>query len=111
MLNATLTAVEGRSGEHIRVNVEHAEAGHVIEATDLLIAAGRTPNTDGIGLELAGVEVDARGNIVVNERLETTAAGCVGRRRLRWKSAVHPRRLRRFPHRARQSGRRPSHNA
>jgi pyruvate/2-oxoglutarate dehydrogenase complex dihydrolipoamide dehydrogenase (E3) component len=74
MLNATLTAVEGRSGEHIRVHVEHAEAGHVIEATDLLIAAGRTPNTDGIGLELAGVEVDARGNIVVNERLETTAA-------------------------------------
>ena len=46
----------------------------MIEATDLLIAAGRTPNTDGIGLELAGVEVDARGNIVVNERLETTAA-------------------------------------
>ena len=74
MLNATLTAVEGRSGEHIRVHVEHAEAAHVIEATDLLIAAGRTPNTDGIGLELAGVEVDARGNIVVNERLETTAA-------------------------------------
>ena len=41
MLNATLTAVEGRSGEHIRVHVEHAEARHVIEATDLLIAAGR----------------------------------------------------------------------
>ena len=74
MLNGTIAAVEGRSGEHIRVHVEHAEAAHVIEATDLLIAAGRTPNTDGIGLELAGVEVDARGHIVVNERLETTAA-------------------------------------
>ena len=74
MLNATLTSVEGRSGERIRVNVGHPEGACAIEATDLLIAAGRTPNTDGIGLELAGVEVDARGNIVVNERLETTAA-------------------------------------
>ena len=53
---------------------EHPEGACAIEATDLLIAAGRTPNTDGIGLELAGVELDARGNIVVNERLETTAA-------------------------------------
>ncbi len=74
MLNATLTSVEGRSGERVRVNVGHPEGACAIEATDLLIAAGRTPNTDGIGLELAGVEVDARGNIVVNERLETTAA-------------------------------------
>jgi pyruvate/2-oxoglutarate dehydrogenase complex dihydrolipoamide dehydrogenase (E3) component len=74
MLNATLTSVEGRSGERVRVNVGHPEGACAIEATDLLIAAGRTPNTDGIGLELAGVEVDARGNIVVNERHETTAA-------------------------------------
>ena len=74
MLNATLTSVEGRSGERVRVNVGHPEGACAIEATDLLIAAGRTPNTDGIGLELAGVEIDARGNIVVNERLETTAA-------------------------------------
>jgi len=73
LLNATVTAVEGRSGKRVRVNVEDTEAARVIEATDLLIAAGRTPNTDGIGLELAGVEVDARGNIVVNERLQTTA--------------------------------------
>jgi pyruvate/2-oxoglutarate dehydrogenase complex dihydrolipoamide dehydrogenase (E3) component len=46
-----------------------------IEATDLLVAAGRIPNTAGIGLELAGVELDARGYIRVNERLETTAPG------------------------------------
>ena len=39
----------------------------------MLIATGRTPNTQGIGLDLAGVELDARGYVVVNERLETTA--------------------------------------
>ena len=37
------------------------------------VAAGRLPNTDGIGLETAGVELDARGYVKVNERLETTA--------------------------------------
>jgi pyruvate/2-oxoglutarate dehydrogenase complex dihydrolipoamide dehydrogenase (E3) component len=74
LLNATVMGVEGRSGEQIRVSVEHAEAARVIEATDLLIATGRTPNTQGIGLDLAGVEIDARGYVVVNERLETTAA-------------------------------------
>jgi pyruvate/2-oxoglutarate dehydrogenase complex dihydrolipoamide dehydrogenase (E3) component len=41
----------------------------------LLVAAGRTPNTEGIGLELAGVELTERGYMEVDERLETTAAG------------------------------------
>jgi pyruvate/2-oxoglutarate dehydrogenase complex dihydrolipoamide dehydrogenase (E3) component len=72
-LNATVTRIVGRSGQQIRVNVEDSGAAHVIEATDLLIAAGRMPNTQGIGLDLAGIELDARGYIVVNERLETTA--------------------------------------
>jgi pyruvate/2-oxoglutarate dehydrogenase complex dihydrolipoamide dehydrogenase (E3) component len=40
-----------------------------------LIASGRTPNTDGIGLETAGIERDYRGFIKVDERLRTTAAG------------------------------------
>jgi len=38
------------------------------------VAVGRTPNTDGIGLKVAGVETTARRYIKVNERLETTAA-------------------------------------
>ena len=44
-----------------------------IEGSDILVAAGRVPNTAGIGLEETGVELDARGYIRVNERLETTA--------------------------------------
>jgi pyruvate/2-oxoglutarate dehydrogenase complex dihydrolipoamide dehydrogenase (E3) component len=46
---------------------------HQIEASDLLVATGRTPNTRGIGLDKAGVELDDRGYIKVNERLETAA--------------------------------------
>jgi pyruvate/2-oxoglutarate dehydrogenase complex dihydrolipoamide dehydrogenase (E3) component len=46
-----------------------------IEGTHLLVAAGRVPNTQGIGLDLAGVELTDRGYIKVNERLETTAPG------------------------------------
>ena len=44
-----------------------------IEGSDILVAAGRIPNTAGIGLEEAGVELDGRGYIRVNERLETSA--------------------------------------
>jgi pyruvate/2-oxoglutarate dehydrogenase complex dihydrolipoamide dehydrogenase (E3) component len=75
LLNANVRVVEGHSGERIRLSVDTPNGAHVIEATDALVAAGRTPNTNDIGLELTGVELDERGYIVVNERLETTAQG------------------------------------
>jgi pyruvate/2-oxoglutarate dehydrogenase complex dihydrolipoamide dehydrogenase (E3) component len=61
--------VEGRSGQSVRLDTTRG----AVEGTDLLAAAGRTPNTDGIGLETAGVETDPRGHVKVNERLQTTA--------------------------------------
>jgi pyruvate/2-oxoglutarate dehydrogenase complex dihydrolipoamide dehydrogenase (E3) component len=57
------------------VVVENSHERQAIEGTDLLVATGRTPNTQGIGPEAAGIELDARGYIKVNERLETTAPG------------------------------------
>ena len=75
LLGAGISRVEGQSGDQVRVSVDTDSGGRVLEGTDLLIAAGRTPNTQGIGAELAGIELDARGYIRVNERLETTAAG------------------------------------
>jgi len=75
LLEADVRRVEGRSGGEVRVGVEDANGGRVIEGSDFLVAAGRTPNTQGIGLELAGVELDRRGYVRVNERLETTAPG------------------------------------
>lgn len=67
--------VEGLSGRKVRVRADTGHGEQTIEGTDLLVAAGRIPNTQGIGLETAGIELDARGYIKVNERLETTAAG------------------------------------
>ena len=71
---AEIGRVEGRSGEAVRVLLR-GDAGKEerIEGSDILVAAGRVPNTSGIGLDLAGVELDGRGYIKVNDRLETTA--------------------------------------
>lgn len=73
LLNATVQRVDGQSGQQVRVHTRNAAGSQVVEGTDLLIAAGRTPNTDGIGLDLAGVELSARGYVVVDEQLRTTA--------------------------------------
>src|SRR6202021_738103 len=72
LLGTTISQVEGHSGEKIRVHANEPRAERIIEGTDLLVATGRTPNTKGIGLEQVGVELDARGYIKVNDRLETT---------------------------------------
>jgi len=73
VLGAEPTYVRGRSGDGVTVSVRRASEIAEIEASDLMIAAGRVPNTAHVGLELAGVELDARGYIEVNDRLETTA--------------------------------------
>jgi pyruvate/2-oxoglutarate dehydrogenase complex dihydrolipoamide dehydrogenase (E3) component len=66
--------VHGRSGEEVRLVVRMTSGEQHIEGSDILVAAGRIPNTAGIGLEKAGVEVDGRGYIRVNERLETSTS-------------------------------------
>jgi pyruvate/2-oxoglutarate dehydrogenase complex dihydrolipoamide dehydrogenase (E3) component len=75
LLDGRTQRVEGRSGERVILHVETDDGVRVVEGTDLLIAAGRSPNTDGIGLDRAGVELDARGYIIVSDRLETSATG------------------------------------
>jgi len=73
LVSAQPVRVDGRSGKDVSVLVRTATREQRIDASDLLVAAGRTPNTGGIGLEQVGVELDARGYIRVNDRLETTA--------------------------------------
>jgi pyruvate/2-oxoglutarate dehydrogenase complex dihydrolipoamide dehydrogenase (E3) component len=46
-----------------------------LEGTDLLVASGRQANTEGIGLDVAGVDTTDRGYVKVNEKLQTTAPG------------------------------------
>jgi pyruvate/2-oxoglutarate dehydrogenase complex dihydrolipoamide dehydrogenase (E3) component len=72
---AEIGHVEGRSGKQIRVRLRSPAGEEVVEGSDMLVATGRVPNTAGIGLELTGVELDNRGYIKVNDRLETSAPG------------------------------------
>jgi pyruvate/2-oxoglutarate dehydrogenase complex dihydrolipoamide dehydrogenase (E3) component len=67
--------VEGKSGEWVKLHATRNGVDMVLEGTHLLVAGGRTPNTSGISLELAGVETTERGFVKVDERLQTTAPG------------------------------------
>ena len=72
-LETNVREVAGRSGQEVRIRIEGPQGAQDIEGSDLLVALGRTPNTQSIGLEKAGVELDSHGYIQVNDRLETTA--------------------------------------
>ena len=74
-LDAEIKRVLGKSGQSVNVVVEQQRSEKVFKGTHLLVAVGRIPNTEGLGLELADVEVTDRGYIKVNERLQTTAPG------------------------------------
>jgi pyruvate/2-oxoglutarate dehydrogenase complex dihydrolipoamide dehydrogenase (E3) component len=73
LLNARIKQVSGKSGESVSVAVEQNGIEKVLKGSHVLVATGRTPNTEGLGLELTGVELTDRGYIKVNERLQTTA--------------------------------------
>ena len=75
LLNAQIKRVSRRSGRSVSVVTEQDGTKKTLQGTHLLVAAGRTPNTEGLGLDLAGIELTDRGHIKVNERLQTTAPG------------------------------------
>jgi pyruvate/2-oxoglutarate dehydrogenase complex dihydrolipoamide dehydrogenase (E3) component len=71
--NAKPLSVHGRSGGTVAVTVLTEAGERKVEGSHLLAAIGRIANTGGIGLDKAGIALDARGFIQVNDRLETTA--------------------------------------
>jgi pyruvate/2-oxoglutarate dehydrogenase complex dihydrolipoamide dehydrogenase (E3) component len=75
LLNARVKQVSGKSGDSVTIVIEQNGIEKILTGSHLLIATGRNPNTEGLGLELSGVELTERGYIKVNERLQTTAAG------------------------------------
>jgi pyruvate/2-oxoglutarate dehydrogenase complex dihydrolipoamide dehydrogenase (E3) component len=75
VLEVAIDAIDGRSGDKVGIRLRTPAGEREIDGSDLLVAAGRTPNTRGIGLENVGIELDSRGYVKVNERLETTAPG------------------------------------
>jgi pyruvate/2-oxoglutarate dehydrogenase complex dihydrolipoamide dehydrogenase (E3) component len=70
---AEIVSVHGRSGMGITLIARTSSGERTITGSDILVATGRAPNTAGIGLEVAAVELDQRGYVKVNDRLETTA--------------------------------------
>src|SRR5579862_7730408 len=74
LLGTQVLSVNGVSGEHVNVQFQSGKGVRAVEGSDILVAIGRTPNTSGIGLEKAGIEVTEKGHIRVNDRLETTVA-------------------------------------
>jgi pyruvate/2-oxoglutarate dehydrogenase complex dihydrolipoamide dehydrogenase (E3) component len=73
-LNSNSTHVEKREGK-IALTIAAGDRKETITGSHLLAATGRRPNTDDLGLDQAGVELDGRGYIKVNSRLETSVPG------------------------------------
>jgi pyruvate/2-oxoglutarate dehydrogenase complex dihydrolipoamide dehydrogenase (E3) component len=68
-----LLKVEGQSGNAVSIALRTSSGEQMIEGSHILVAAGRVPNTADAGLDKAGVDLDDRGFVKVNERLETSA--------------------------------------
>jgi pyruvate/2-oxoglutarate dehydrogenase complex dihydrolipoamide dehydrogenase (E3) component len=73
-LNATCIKV-ARAGNGIAVGVDCTDGPPSVTGSHLLLAVGRRPNTDDLGLEAAGIETDKRGFIKVDDQLRTNVPG------------------------------------
>jgi pyruvate/2-oxoglutarate dehydrogenase complex dihydrolipoamide dehydrogenase (E3) component len=73
-LNSNSVQVENKAGQ-IALTLEASSRRETITGSHLLVATGRRPNTDDLGLDKAGIELDKHGYIRVNSRLETNVAG------------------------------------
>ncbi len=72
---ARLTRVEGVSGKSVTLHLTLPSGESTLTGSHLLVATGRTPNTQNMGLERVGIQTTSSGHIQVNERLETTLPG------------------------------------
>ena len=72
LLQARATSVT-RQGNRIELTAKTGDGEQTLSGSHLLLATGRTPETKDLQLDRTGVEMDEKGHIVVNDRLETTA--------------------------------------
>jgi pyruvate/2-oxoglutarate dehydrogenase complex dihydrolipoamide dehydrogenase (E3) component len=75
LLNMHPVRVEQSTTDNILLGVQGPDGEHTVHGSHLLIATGRVPNSDWLNLEAAGVEMDSKGFIKVDERLETNVPG------------------------------------
>ena len=73
-LNAECIEAE-KQGDQILVRLDCEDDSKEVTGSHLLLAVGRTPNTDDLGLDKAGIEVDERGYIAVDDQLHTSVPG------------------------------------
>ncbi|MCW3058973.1 MAG: ykgC, partial [Capsulimonas sp.] len=74
LLSAQAQSVEGNA-DGVRLTVKIDGEERVLSGSHLLVATGRRPNTDRLGADAAGIALDKQGNIIVNDRLETSVSG------------------------------------
>jgi len=74
VLNATAISFNNQDGGGAGFTVTPRDGAQPIVGSHLLVAVGRQPNTDDLGLEVAGVETDSRGYVVVDDQLRTSVA-------------------------------------
>jgi pyruvate/2-oxoglutarate dehydrogenase complex dihydrolipoamide dehydrogenase (E3) component len=75
LLRAEALGVDRAADGGVRATVRTPEGERALAGSHLLVAIGRRPNSDRLNPAAAGVQIDAHGNIVVNDRLETSAPG------------------------------------
>ena len=73
-LNARCITVSG-GGSKVTAHVECTEGAPAVTGSHLLLATGRRPNTDDLGLDVAGIKQDERGYVVVDDQLRTSVEG------------------------------------
>ena len=75
LLNTTPISAKIFRGSWVELTLKGDNGEKTVAGSHLLLAAGRLPNTDSLDLHTAGVDLDKRGFIRVNERLETSVSG------------------------------------
>jgi pyruvate/2-oxoglutarate dehydrogenase complex dihydrolipoamide dehydrogenase (E3) component len=75
LMSTRVKELSGRSGDAVSLIVQQDGTEKTLNGSDVLVAMGRTPNTEDLGVGVAGVELTGNGYIKVNERLQTTAPG------------------------------------
>ena len=73
--DATIKRVDAGTNEPVTIEILSTEKSYTLSGTHLLIATGRTPNTENLDLSKTGIQVDKKGFIPVNDHLETTEPG------------------------------------
>ncbi|EJD74184.1 dihydrolipoyl dehydrogenase [Loa loa] len=73
MMNTKVTGGK-KEGDLIKINVESAKGGNpqTLEADTVLVAIGRRPYTEGLGIENVGIKLDSKGRVPVSERFQTS---------------------------------------